>query len=395
MLNSKFIPLSVPNIKGNELKYVTEAIESEWVSTGGAYITTLERQFSEYLSVENACACQSGSAGLHLCLRALGIDQNDIVLVPTLTFIATINSVMYQKAIPVFFDCDSHMCISVSQIKEYLEEKCTFDGKMVVDKATGYQVKAIMPVHVFGDRANMEELMDLCNKYNLFVIEDATESLGTRYNTGRYKDKYTGTIGHVGVFSFNGNKIITTGGGGMVVSDNKELIDKIRYLSTQAKDDVVYFVHNEFGYNYRMTNLQAALGIGQFERLDEFIEIKHRNYLRYKERLKNCSLGEILDFNSDVDSNYWFYSFKIKNGSSEIRDKLIKFLDENNIQTRPIWKLNHTQKPFLNYKAMESENASRFYDSVVNLPCSTNLPLEDVDTVCDLLLKFQNETIGE
>lgn len=395
MENKRFIPLSVPNIKGNELKYITEAIESEWVSTAGGYITSFENKFANYLNIENACACQSGTAGLHLCLRVLNIHDGDIILVPTLTFIATINALMYEKVQPVFFDCDSHLCIDVMQIKYYLENNCEYDGTTVIDKATRNYVKAVMPVHVFGDTTNMEALMELCEKYGLFVIEDATESLGSRFIEGKYSEQYTGTIGHLGVFSFNGNKIITTGGGGMVVSKDKELIDRIRYLSTQAKDDTVYFVHNEVGYNYRMTNLQAALGLGQLEQLDTFIKTKRNNYFEYKKRLSVCSWGEMLDFNSDIEANYWFYSFRIKDGDYKTRDGLIKHLNDNNIQVRPIWKLNHTQKPFLHFSSMTCHNAENFYNSVVNLPCSSNLTIEEIDIVCNMILNYNLDNIGE
>lgn len=395
MENNKFIPLSVPNIKGNELKYVTEAIESEWVSTAGGYITEFEKQFADYLNIGSACACQSGTAGLHLCLRALGISNGDIVLVPTLTFIATINSLMYENATPVFFDCDSNMCIDVNQIKEYLEKQCNFDGKIVTDRKTGAMVKAIVPVHVFGDTSNMEKLMEIANEYGLYVIEDATEALGSNYKSGKFKDKYSGTIGHLGVFSFNGNKIITTGGGGMVVSQDKNLIEKIKYLSTQAKDDQVYFVHNEIGYNYRMTNVQAAIGIGQLERLNEFINVKKKNYEQYKKRLEGCSLGKIVEFRDNINPNYWFYSFKLNERNPILRDKLINYLQSKNIQTRPIWKLNHTQKPFEKYHCVGDDNAKAFYDSIINIPCSSNLTCEEVNIVCDEILKFASENRGD
>ncbi|GAA0083775.1 LegC family aminotransferase [Clostridium sp. CTA-7] len=390
-----FIPLSVPNIKGNELKYVTEAIESEWVSTAGSYITTFEEKFSKYLNVKSACACQSGTAGLHLCLRVLDISEGDIVLVPTLTFIATINSLMYEKATPIFIDCDDNMCINIDQIRDYIENQCDFNENSLIDKATGARVKAVMPVHVFGDIANMEALVDICEKYKLYIIEDATEALGTKYANGKYEGRYAGTIGHLGVFSFNGNKIITTGGGGMVVSQDSKLIEKIKYLSTQAKDDQVYFVHNEVGYNYRMTNIQAAIGIGQLEKLNDFIRNKEENYRYYKERLVDSSLGKMVNFNENIHPNYWFYSFKLNKPDYKLRDELINYLQSKNIQTRPIWKLNHTQKPFEKYNCIGYETASEFYDSIINLPCSSNLTKEEVDRVCNEILKFELEKIGD
>ncbi len=389
MKNDRFIPLSIPNICGNELKYVTEAITTQWVSTAGGSITEFEKVFEDYTNSKKACACQSGTAGLHLCLRHYGVSTDDIVLVPSLTFIATINSIMYEHATPVFFDCDENLCINVNQIKDYLTQECRFDGEKVIEEKSGQQVKAIMPVHIFGDTCDMDLLMDLANEYKLIVIEDATESLGTRFTEGRYKGMHTGTVGHAGVFSFNGNKIITTGGGGMVISNDTSVIDHIKYLSQQAKDDVVNFVHNEVGFNYRMTNLQAALGLGQMEKLDEFIEVKRKNYNLYKTLLETCEFGQLKPFKEEAGANYWFYSFELNTPSIDFRDKFIAYLNQNNIQVRPIWKLNHLQKPFQKYKAMNCDQATKMYDSIINLPCSSNLTEEEVRIVCDVIKNFK------
>lgn len=284
-MQSEFIPLSIPNIGGNESKYVMKALEDQWVSTAGQSIQKFEEKIAEYTGTSYACACQSGTAGLHLALRHFGIGEGDIVLVPTLTFIATINAVMYEKSVPVFFDCDEHLCMDMNQVRAYLDCDCRKTAEGTYEKKSGQRVKAILPVHVFGDLCDMELVMELAEEYNLTVIEDATEALGSRIKKGKYAGKMAGTIGNAGVYSFNGNKIITTGGGGMVVSDDPVTIEHIRYLSQQAKDDTFYFVHNEVGYNYRMTNIQAALGLGQLERLDEFIEVKKANYELYQDRL--------------------------------------------------------------------------------------------------------------
>lgn len=382
------ICLSVPNFCGNERKYVDEAIDTEWVSTAGQFIGQFEEKMAVELDVAQACACQSGSAGLHLCLRHFGIGPGDLVLVPTLTFIATINAVMYQSAEPVFFDCDNHMCINVDQIEQYLTYECRLDGIQTIEIASGKVVKAIIPVHVFGDLCDMERLMQLAERYHLYVIEDATESLGGTFQHGLYVGKCPGTVGHAGVLSFNGNKIITTGGGGMVVSNDQEAIAHMRYLSQQAKNDAMYFVHDEYGYNYRMTNLQAALGLAQLEHLKDFVTIKRRNYSLYQERLKTCDYGGLLPFGSEKTANYWFYSFALHEPDTAKRDRLIQYMNDQFIQVRPIWKLNHTQTPFRCYRAMECRNAERFYNRIVNIPCSTNLTLEQLDHVCGAFLKF-------
>lgn len=384
-MNDEMICLSVPNFSGNERKYVDEAIDTEWVSTAGRAINMFEENIAKMLCVKDACACQSGTAGLHLCLRHFGVGAGDIVLVPTLTFIATINAVMYQSASPVFFDCDDNMCIDAKQVENYLANECICKNGRTVEKASEKTVKAIIPVHVFGDLCDMDRLMEIGNKYGLYIIEDATEALGGVFDTGRYSGKCAGTVGHAGVFSFNGNKIITTGGGGMVASDDKNAIEHIRYLSQQAKDDTMYFVHEEYGYNYRMTNLQAALGLAQLEQLDGFVKTKRRNHEMYRELLANCDYGYVKDFSCKT-TNCWFYSFVLNEPNSEKRDKLIKCLNEHKIQVRPIWKLNHTQTPFKQFRALDCSNAQRFYDSVINIPCNTNLTSEQIKRVASEIL---------
>lgn len=387
-MENSFIPLSTPNFRGNEKKYVDETLDGEWVSTAGAFIGRFEEAMASRLSVPQACACQSGTAGLHLCLRHFGVTAGDLVLVPTLTFIATINAVLYQSAEPVFFGCDDHMCMDAEQVAAYLEHECRPENGRTVEIASGKTVKAMIPVHVFGDHCDMDRLMDLAEQYHLTVIEDATESLGGVFSQGRYKGLSTGTVGHAGVLSFNGNKIITTGGGGMVVSNDVSVVGHIRYLSQQAKDDAMYFVHEEWGYNYRMTNLQAALGLAQLEELDGFLEIKRRNYVLYQEKLANCGYGELLPFGSRKGTNHWFYSFALREPDGGKRDRLLRYLNDRKIQARPIWKLNHTQTPFRTYRAMDCARAQNFYDRVVNIPCGTNLTEDQLDCVCEALLEF-------
>ena len=386
-MENELIRLSTPNFCGNEKKYVDKAMDTSWVSTAGAFISDFEQNMAKYLGVEDACACQSGTAGLHLCLRHYGITSEDIVLVPTLTFIATINAVMYQNAEPIFFDCDDHLCINVDQIAAYLHNDCHKEGEWTIDNKTGKKVKAIIPVHVFGDHCKMKPIMDLADEYHLYVIEDATESLGGVFDQDSYAGLHTGTIGHAGVFSFNGNKIITTGGGGMIIARGTEDVKHMRYLSQQAKDDTLYFVHNEYGYNYRMTNLQAALGLAQLEKLDKFVEIKRKNYELYTKKLADCKYGSILPFGAK-ESNCWFYSFLLNKPDPDKRDRLIRYLADNKIQSRPIWKLNHTQKPFEHYRHMKCLNAEHFYDRIVNIPCSTHLTEEQMNRTCQAILDF-------
>ena len=369
----KFIGLSVPNLKGNELKYVTEAIETEWVSTAGPYITTFEQRIAEYLHVEEAVACQSGTSGLHLALLACGVKAGEKVIVPTLTFVAAVNPVMYMGAEPIFMDCDDTLTMDANKLQCFCEQECEQKEDGLYEKASNKKISAIVVVHVFGNMADMERIMEIASKYKLKVVEDATEALGTYYLSGKYAKKYAGTIGDIGVYSLNGNKIITTGGGGMIVSNKKEYLKKMKHLSTQAKADSLYFDHDEIGYNYRMGNVQAAIGLAQLEQLESFIQIKKDNYECYR----NNGIS-LLEFRKDVRPNYWFYSYLSGN-----RDDMIKGLQEKKIQTRPVWKLIHTLQPYRNARHYQIEKAQAYYETIVNIPCSSNLTKQEVEYVAE------------
>ncbi|MCF0129049.1 MAG: LegC family aminotransferase [Pseudobutyrivibrio sp.] len=382
---SNFIPLSVPNLKGNELKYITEAVETEWVSTAGPYVTEFENKLAEYVHVPAAVSCQNGTSALHISLLLTGVTRDDAVLVPTLTFIAAVNPVKYIGAEPVFMDCDDSLCMDPKKLEKFCETECDFvDGKLI-DRATGRHVKTMVVVHVFGNMADMEAILPIAKKYNIKVVEDATEALGTYYTDGPFKGRFAGTFGDVGAYSFNGNKIITTGGGGMIVSNDEELLKKAKHLTTQAKADEVNFIHDEIGYNYRMTNLQAAMGLAQLEQLEGFITVKERNYKAYKKALDGKKNMSIINFREGIRTNYWFYSicFKDDDGS---RDALIKKLSDAKIQSRPIWGLISDQLPYEGSRTFELEKAPWFWKRVVNVPCSTNLSEEDCKRVIEEVL---------
>lgn len=385
MMNN-IIPLSVPNLKGNELEYVIKAVETEWVSTGGGYINEFERAIAKYLQVDNAVACQSGTAALHLALQLSEVEYNDEVIVPTLTFIAAVNPVRYLGAEPIFMDCDDTLNMDLDKLEEFCEKECKLTDEGLVNKKTNKIIKALVIVHVFGNMTDMERLIEIADKYKLKVVEDATEALGTYITKGKYNGRFAGTIGDFGAYSFNGNKIITTGGGGMLVGKDSTLLDRAKHLSTQAKSDDVRFYHDEVGYNYRMTNLQAALGVAQLENLEEFIRTKTLNYNLYKQELNKISGLSILNFSDSIRPNYWFYSLIIDKEKYGItREELLSYLSQNNIQTRPIWGLIHNQKPYLNNQTYKIEKAKYYIDRVLNIPCSTNLLEEEVRLVINAI----------
>lgn len=387
-----FIPLSIPNFEGNERKYVDDAIDQGWVSTGGAYITKLEQELAKFLNVDNVAACQSGTSALHLSLVEAGVRPGDVVLVPPLTFIAAVNPVKYQFATPVFIDCDDSFCMDPNKLRSFCEEECEWDGTEL--KHNNAVVRALVVVHVFGNMADMESITEIAEKYNLKVIEDATEALGTHYTKGKYAGMYAGTIGHFGAYSFNGNKIITTGGGGAVTANKSEVVDHIRFLSTQAKTDPHYYIHDEVGYNYRMTNLQAALGVAQTEELSEFISRKQKNYLLYKELFEEFEYAELMPFREGTNSNKWFYSLKIDRDHIKVsmRDIIIACHDRG-FETRAIWGLINEQKPYVGEETYKLEKAAYYANRILNIPSSTQITEEEIRHVAEQIQEYLTSVI--
>ena len=383
------IPLSVPNLNKKEiLKNLEECLESGWISTGGKFIPEFEDKVKKYMKTKCAAGVQSGTAGLHLSLQVLGAQRDEEVIVPTLTFIAAVNPVTYLGVNPVFIDCDDSLCMDPIKLEKFCSEECDFIDGILVNKKTNRKIRVLVIVHVFGNMADMEKIMDIAKKYNLKVLEDATEALGTYYTEGKYKGKFAGTIGDLGVLSFNANKIITTGGGGMVVGDNYDLVEKVRFLSSQAKKDPLYFIHDEIGYNYRMLNLQAALGSSQIDELEAFIETKTKNYYLYKEAINNIEGLQLLTFRKGIRPNYWFYSLVVDEEKYGLnKDELLRKLVSENIQTRPIWGLIHQQKPYQEYEAHQMEKSLWYHERVLNIPCSSNLTEEEVKIVISKLKK--------
>lgn len=391
---NKFIPLSIPNFEGNEKKYVNDVLDQGWVSTGGAFITKLEQAMARFLHVDSVAACQSGTSALHMSFVEAGVKPGDVVLVPPLTFIAAVNPVKYQFATPVFIDCDDSFCLDPIKLRFFCGEECQWDGEELQYK--GASVKALVVVHVFGNMADMESIMDTAEKYNLKVIEDATEALGTKYTEGKYAGKYAGTIGDYGCYSFNGNKIITTGGGGAVTARESPTVDHIRFLSTQAKTDPHYYIHDEIGYNYRMTNLQAALGVAQMEELPEFIRRKQRNFDLYKSEFEGFKYGKLMPFRDGTDSNKWFYSIEIdREHIKATMREIITTLENDKIQTRAIWGLINEQKPYEGEETYKLERAPYYAERILNIPSSTQITEEEIKYVADKVKQLLEELADE
>jgi len=405
---SSIIPLSVPTVKGNEWKYIKECLDTEWVSSAGKYVELFEKRIAEYTRAKYAIACVNGTSALHISLILAGVQANDEVLVPTLTFIAPINVIKYCGASPVFMDADKYYNLDTKKTIEFILNETKFvnselskennsykDQKLkvtnrkkrvTVNKKTGRQISAIIPVHVFGNAVWLDDLYEICKERNIKIIEDATESIGTLYTKGKFASKHTGTIGELGCLSFNGNKIITAGGGGMILTDDEEYAKRAKYLITQAKDDKIRYIHNEIGYNYRLTNIQAALGVAQLEQLPNYLKIKKENYEFYKkeiDQILGLHLAEVPEY---AENNYWMYALQIDgNIYGKNREELMSYLASYKIQTRPVWYLNHMQKPYKDCQSYKIEKAFELWKKTLNIPCSVNLKKQDIKRILEVL----------
>lgn len=386
MKANKEIPLSVPNISGNEWRYVKDCLDTGWVSSVGSYVSRFEQAVARYVGAAQAAAIVNGTSALHLSLLSCGVCADEEVIVPALTFIAPVNAVRYCAAWPVFMDCDQTLCMDMQKLKDFLEKRTLRkkDGYSY-NRVSGRKIRAAIAVHIFGHPVDMDMLIELCREYNIEIIEDAAESLGSEY-----KGRKTGTLAKAGCFSFNGNKIITSGGGGMVVSNDVSLLARIRHLSTQANTDTKGYIHDEVGYNYRLTNIQAAMGVAQMERLSEYIKVKRENALLYKTLFADIGDVEFLGEQPWARSNFWFYTVRVAAGHKEA---LMRYLLDRNIQVRPVWKPIHTLPMYKDCLAYAVEEAISVYESCFNIPCSSNLDREAVEFVAGNIKEyFKNET---
>ena len=346
-----FIPLHEPRFRGNEKKYVMDTIDSTFVSSVGAYVDKFEEMMESLTTTKKAVAVVNGTAGLQIALKLVGVNPGDEVLTQGLTFVATANAIAYNNAHPVFLDVDlDTMGLSPLAVENFLEEYGEIRGNICYNKKTNKKIAACLPMHTFGFPVKIDELLKVCEKWKIPVVEDAAESLGSYY-----KDRPTGSFGEIGVFSFNGNKIVTSGGGGAIVTNNLELGKSAKHLTTTAKLSHPYeYIHNEIGYNYRMPNLNAALACGQLESLKKFIEAKRQLAQDYIEFFKNQNIN----FRQEPEnshSNYWLMCVELEN--KKARDQFLKFTNESGVMTRPIWKLIYKLSMYENCYRDEQKNA--------------------------------------
>ncbi|HEX7847524.1 MAG TPA: LegC family aminotransferase [Chitinophagaceae bacterium] len=367
--------LSGPNIAGNEWKYVKECLDTGWVSSVGSYVTKFENMLAEFAGCKYGVATSSGTTALHISLLLAGVKQNDYVIAPNITFIASINSIKYTGADPILIDVDpATWQMDLDLLEEFLENETDERDGEIFYVNDGRTIRCMMPVHVLGNICDMDRLMKLSAKYNLKIIEDATESLGSYY-----KGKHTGGFGMMGCFSFNGNKIITTGGGGVIVTNDEELAKKAKHLTTQAKSDPFEYMHDEIGYNYRLVNVLAAMGVGQMELLPSFVKRKKEINEFYRSQLTGVGDIGFQQIEPDVDCNMWLFTFK-----TDKQKEVLKVLNDNQMQSRPFWVPMNQLRMFKDDVYYNKEDKSnQIYQRCLSIPCSTNITDEEMAGVVE------------
>jgi perosamine synthetase len=372
------IPLAVPHLGGSEWTYVKEALDTNWVSPVGPFIDRFEREVAALVGSPHAVAVSSGTAALHLALLLSDVGPGDEVVLPSLTFIAPANAVSYTGARPAFVDVErDHWQLDVAKLAELLERECTVRDGALVNRATGRRIAALLPVHVLGHPVDMDPLLELAEHFELPVIEDAAEGLGALY-----RGRSPGSFGRFGCLSFNGNKVITPGGGGMLLPRDEELAARARYLATQAKDDPVAYVHGEVGFNYRLSNVLAALGCGQLEALDKNVAARRRIAGRYAEAFADVPGITTMREAEWAHATYWLSTVLVDQDAFGLDSRaLLGRLAANGVQSRPLWQPLHLSRPFRDCYAYRCETVVELAASALSLPSSSGLTSEDQETV--------------
>lgn len=363
----KFIPLHEPKFIGNEKKYLLDCIDSTFVSSVGAYVDRFEKDFAKLVGSRYAIATMNGTAALHIALKLADVKQDDEVITQPLTFIATCNAIAYCQANPVFIDVDiDTLGMSPDSLAEFLQENCYLIEEKCINKTSGKIVKACLPMHTFGHPCRIDEIKAICDQWHIALVEDSAESLGSYY-----KNKHTGTFGQLGTFSFNGNKIITSGGGGVIVTDDENLAKQAKNLTTTAKIPHVYeYVHDEIGYNYRLPNLNAALLVAQLENLDKFLTSKRELANIYQNFFENTEY-EFIAEPKESRSNYWLNAIRVK--SHQQRNEFLEFTNKNGVMTRPIWRLMNELEMYKSCQQFDLKNAKSLEHTIINIPSSVRL----------------------
>jgi len=382
---SKKIGLHEPSIDQKEIISAKNCVKSNWLSTSGKLISKFENKISQFTKSKYCIAFNSGTSALHVSLIIADVKTGDEVIVPSLTFIAPVNCIRYINANPIFMDCDETFNIDIDKTIEFIKEETIFKKNFCYNLKTKRKISAIIIVHVWGNAVKLDALIRLCKLKNIKVIEDSSESLGTFFNEGKYKDKHTGTSGLCGVISFNGNKIITAGNGGMILTNNLKLAKRAKYLSTQSKDDSIRYVHNEIGYNYRLSNINAAIGLSQMDKINHLIIKKNKIHSYYKQKISKIKGVRLLSNPKHSKSNNWLNIISIDDTYKYSIDHLLKKFLKNNIEVRFVWFPNHKQEHLKKFQTYKINMASNLIKRSLCIPSSSFLSKKYLDMVINCL----------
>ena len=388
MKRIKTIPLSEPYIIGNEITYIKNSIQKREL-TFGKYCNLFNNSIKKLTKSKYSILCSSGTAALHISMKVAGVKEDDEVIVPTLTFIATINSIAYNNASPIFMDTDDYFNLDEDKSISFIKKNTYFKNGYSYNKKTKKRISALIIVYVWGNAAKVNKLIKLCRIKNIKVIEDATESLGTFYKKNNKKYKHTGTIGDLGCISFNGNKIITAAGGGAIISNNKKYIEKANYYINQSKDNELFYIHNEIGFNYRLSNVQSAIGFAQLKSLNKIINYKKKIRDKYINAFKYNNNFAIYSSPDYSINNNWMNLLKLKKINKKYNVKsIISYLIKNKVQARPIWQLNHKQKMYKKCQTYNIYNANNQINNSICLPSSATLKNFEINKIINLLINY-------
>ena len=383
--------LSTPHISNSDIQSIKNVMKSGWISTSSREVYNFEKKLSSFCKTKYSVALNSGTSAIHMGLKILGVDKNCEVVVPSLTFIATVNPILYLGAKPIIFDVDQFHNIKIGDVINFIINETKFINRKTINKKSKKEVKVIIIAHMWGRACNFLELIKLCKKRNIYILEDAAEALGSFVNTKSEGLKHCGSVGDIGCLSFNANKIITTGSGGAIITNNRNLYLKAQYLANQAKDDTFNYIHHECGYNYKMNGMTAALGISQLKRIKKKIAIKKRIYQRYLYNFKKQKNINILSFQEKSKINYWMNIISFKtfnlNQTYNLSQKLLK----KNIETRRIWRPLNLQSFLKKFETYNIINSNKFYSNSLCIPSDECLSISDIDKISNYIKKYYNE----
>jgi len=382
--------LSVPHIDKNDVRSINTVLKSEWVSTSSIKVDMFEDKIAKFCNSKYSIALNSGTSAIHLGLKILGVDNTTEVIVPSLTFIATVNPILYLGAKPIIFDVDQYHNLKIKDVINFIKNETKFKNKKTINKKTKKIIKVVIVAHMWGRACDFSELKNICKKRNIFILEDAAEALGSFIKINKFK--HCGSIGDIGCLSFNANKIITTGSGGSIITNSKKFYERAQYLANQAKDDTFNYIHNECGYNYKMNSISAALGISQLRRLKKKISQRKRIYNRYLFNFKNSKNIKLLSYDNKSKTNYWMNVITFKMLNFKQTYNLSLSLSKNKIETRRIWRPLNLQMHLKKFQTYNILNAPKLYISSLCVPSDDDISNDEVDKISNDIKRFY-ETI--